>query len=95
MDEKEIKKRLSSFFEKSLREDWMTDDDFSELLNGSLEAMGGFEKLSADIAVGVENGYSVSFQLDMLDSLIPDLRDWAQGKGGGETNEQNSNSTAA
>ena len=43
MDEKEIKKRLSSFFEKSLREDWMTDDDFSELLNGSLEAMGGGE----------------------------------------------------
>ncbi len=82
MSEQEIKKRLTAFFEKSLREGWMTDDDFSELLNGSLEAMGGFEKLLADIAIGVENGHSVSFQLDMLDSLAPDLRDLAQGKRG-------------
>jgi len=83
MSEQEIKKRLTAFFEKSLREGWMTDDDFSELLNGSLEAMGGFDKLLADIAVGVKNGYSVDAQLCILNSLAPGLRDLAQGKRGG------------
>ena len=63
--EKEIKKLFSS-----MHEDWMDDEDKDAFDSEMLKLMGGIDKVNRDIRTGVENGFTVEFQLNLLKRAI-------------------------
>lgn len=65
--EKEINQMLIYM----LREDWMTEEEWQALLT-EMEAKAGLDliELSNDIQKGVDNGYSVEAQLEVLKLLF-------------------------
>lgn len=65
--EKEINQMLIVM----LREDWMTEDEWQALLT-EMEAKAGLDlrELSNDIQKGVDNGYSVEAQIEVLKLLF-------------------------
>lgn len=59
-------KQINELFEL-LHEDWMTDKDKIELQYETLKSIGKtMEDLSAEIEVGVKNGFSPEVQMDLI-----------------------------
>ena len=60
-------KEIYSLLRELLYEDWMREYDYNELLNelkkeGSLD----LEKISNDIEIGISNGHTIEFQIEMI-----------------------------
>jgi hypothetical protein len=49
----------------SLKENWMSDEDFKEFKDQIL-ILYPYQKLEKDIEIGIKNGYSVEKQLTLL-----------------------------
>jgi predicted transcriptional regulator len=60
-------KEVDRLLEELFREDWMNDDDWNNFLE-EVERTSGItiERLSSDIEIGVNNGYSFDTQIQML-----------------------------
>jgi len=67
MYEKEVKKLLRDLF----FEFWMTEDDWEEfLIELETKSNISIKKLSDDIEIGVNNGYSVKKQLELVKKVL-------------------------
>ena len=57
----EYKKEIIKFLSSVLREDWMNEEEWNELLS-SID----IEQLNKDLEVGLSNGYSIEEQFNIL-----------------------------
>ncbi len=61
--EKEIQLLLRDLF----YEKWMDEEDYSEIQKEAFKEIGiSIEKLSTEIEVGVSNGHSLEYQMDLI-----------------------------
>lgn len=49
-----------------LKEDWMSNNEVDEIIELSVALMGGWDKITNDLIIGISNGYSIQQQLDIL-----------------------------
>ena len=70
MDRETIKQKVNNILTRLLREDWMDDKDFSDLVNVLISAIGGWEKIYTDIQTGIDNGYSAENQFAIMEKLF-------------------------
>ncbi len=66
MYEKEIK----DIIRPVLKEDWMSNEEVDEVIELSVALMGGWDKITNDLIIGISNGYSIKQQLDILEKYI-------------------------
>lgn len=63
--------KLQKFFEEAFREPWMNDEDYQEVLAEVFADTGeSWEKLEAQLQVGVANGIPVDTQLYLMRVLL-------------------------
>jgi DNA-binding transcriptional regulator YhcF (GntR family) len=61
---------IISVYRELFYENWMSDSDFDELLNEILTQTGtSIQQLSDEIQVGIDNGYSLLYQLEMMKKI--------------------------
>jgi len=51
-----------------------SETEFEEIFQEIIKDYGGFEQMDRDIDIGVQNGYSVEAQLDLLKSILTNLK---------------------
>lgn len=69
----EYLKEVDQILNEWLRADWMSDDDYKEAQCMFFETTGiTKQKLSDDIKTGVNNGYSVEYQIGLANKLFKD-----------------------
>ncbi len=74
MYEEEIKDILRPL----LKEEWMSDEEVDEVIEVSVGLMGGWDKITNDLIIGISNGYSIQQQLDILKVVLNKVKinDW-------------------
>ena len=73
MKENNIKyeKEIDQFLMDIIYENWMNEEDYNEVITETFKQLGtNKEKLSADIEVGVKNGYTVEQQIVLLKRVL-------------------------
>ncbi len=61
-------KEIDKLFSEMFRESWMTDDDWKQFIENSLSEA-DITQLSNDIQIGIDNGFSVESQLNLVKDL--------------------------
>lgn len=70
------KNEIESIFRELFYEDWMDEEDFQELISEMFkETNMSYEILSIQIDVGINNGYSLEFQIDMLKNIFSQMKE--------------------
>lgn len=64
-----IQTKYVELLNKHFRESWMNDNDFDTFVNYCILHSGGWERLCSEINVGVSNGHSVEYQLNVVDEM--------------------------
>jgi len=70
MYKEEIKNLMYSF----LKEDWISDEELDETIELAITIMGGWDKVTNDLIIGISNGYSIQQQLDILKFTLDNAR---------------------
>lgn len=71
----EYKKEIDEIF-NLLRDDWMNDKDFENYKEVVIEETGmTYEKISEDISVGVKNGYPAELQIQMVQTILEQMKE--------------------
>lgn len=67
VDKEEILIKLEKFFKDALKKDWMTDDEYTMLLDKVFKHLGHtWDKLITVIQIGVKMGFSIDQQMDIV-----------------------------
>jgi hypothetical protein len=67
MEEPDYLSVANKCLEQSLRESWMDDDDWEEILHETLKVSGNtLQSFADDLKKGVENGVSIETQLELV-----------------------------
>jgi len=61
-----VEDALKEFLKKS----WMSNEEWNETLNESVNNMGGWKKIISDIKVGISNGMSFTQQMNLVKLLL-------------------------
>tara|TARA_R110000868_G_scaffold119513_5_gene317265 strand:+ start:7224 stop:7436 length:213 start_codon:yes stop_codon:yes gene_type:complete len=69
-----IKEAVENILKEALVESWMDDDDWKEFLKQiETQLQISVESLVADIEVGISNGYTLEYQLDVARKMLTNL----------------------
>jgi len=64
------REELRELIYQILYEDWMDEDDIDEAIEEAVAEVGGWAGLDNALLIGVQNGYSIDSQLNMIQQLI-------------------------
>lgn len=71
MDKEKLKKEIDQLFRDILDEDKVSEDEFREMEKELLSHMGkDKQQLSDEIEIGVQNGYPVEQQMEIIRKLL-------------------------
>jgi len=66
-----IEDRIQNLFLDIIREDWMTEEEVHLVLNESLKSMDmTMDKLLKQFIIGVEHGYSIEEQFEVIKKIF-------------------------
>lgn len=60
------KKEIDELFEELFFEEWMTTDDYEEVVDAFNRAGYTKQRFSDEIDVGIKNGYSIETQFELI-----------------------------
>jgi len=64
-------KEIDDVFRDLIYEDWMSEEDYQDIMKESFEASGiSKEKLSSDLEEGIKNGFPLEQQLELIKFII-------------------------
>lgn len=64
-------KEIDILLREILYEDWLTEDEYNEIISDAFKKMAiTKEKLSNDIEIGVQNGYSIEYQFSLIKQVL-------------------------
>lgn len=64
------KKEIKDILRPLLKKDWLSDEEVDETIEQSVKLIGGWDKITNDLIIGVSNGYSIQQQLDILKIVL-------------------------